>query len=133
VTAGDGKSLIKTEASVEDIYGRWINPTYDGSCTPNGKIIVNNEKIYEYTTLSSPEYSYMGRQGKYVVADSWVDLKGNSYYKIRLDWPMYGINYELWKISNSGQNLEISTRAFEYPTGIIQDSYRVAYHIYYRP
>jgi hypothetical protein len=132
VTAEEGGSLFKREASVEEIYGRWINTAYSEYDCLSAKMVISKDKFYAYPFLSSPEYSYMGTQGKYVVKDSWSDLKGNSYFKLRLDSPIWGTNYELWKISESGLKLEIASRAFEYPTEIVKDSYRVAYYIYYR-
>ena len=132
VTAEDSKSLIKREASVEEIYGRWINTAYDEdhlySCA---KIVVNQTEICVYYNSSSPEYSYIGRQGTYVITDSWSDNKGNSWY--RVCWSnLDGDLYQLWKISNSGTTLELTSRAFEYPTEIETNSYRITYRIYYR-
>jgi hypothetical protein len=132
VTAEDSKSLIKREASVEEIYGRWINTAYDEdhlySCA---KIVVNQTEICVYYNSSSPEYSYIGRQGTYVITDSWSDNKGNSWY--RVCWSnLNGDLYQLWKISNSGTTLELTSRAFEYPIEIETNSYRVTYRIYYR-
>ena len=134
VTAEDSKSLIKNEASVEEIYGRWINTDYGenrGNCGINAKMVVKKDKIHLYSTFNSPEYSYSGRQGPYIIADSWVDRKGNSWYKVR--WShLRGDFYQLWKVSNSGMTLELASRAFEYPTEIETNSYRVTYRIYYR-
>lgn len=131
VTAEDSKSLIKNEASVEEIYGRWINKAYDENVNISGKMVVKKDKIHKYYTLASPEYSYSGCQGPYIITDSWVDRKGNSWYKVQVG-KLNGINYELWKISNFGTTLEFASRAFEYPTEIDPNSYRVTYRIYYR-
>ena len=48
-------------------------------------------------------------------------------------WVAYRrLQVDLWKISNFGKTLELASHAFEYPTEIEPDSYRVTYRIYYR-
>ena len=128
VIAGDNKSPIRKEASVDEIYGRWINKEYDKDhiCIP-AKMIINQDKINMHRRLSDPEKSYIGKHNPYIITDSWVDRKGNSWYNVRMNDPLIGINYELWKISNFGKTLEKVSHAFEYPVEIDPDagSYRI--------
>ena len=135
VTAGDGKSPIKTEASVENIYGRWINKDYNQYFGFFGKMIVNQENIRIFYMYNSPEYSYIGGWIRYTIADSWVDFLGNSWYKIKWYEETDGkecINYDLWKLSNKSNILELASRAFDYPLEIDPYSYRTTYRKYYR-
>ncbi len=128
VIAGDNKSPIRKEASVDEIYGRWINKEYDKDhiCIP-AKMIINQDKINMHRRLSDLEKSYIGKHNPYIITDSWVDRKGNSWYNVRMNDPLIGINYELSKKTNFGRTLEKVSHAFEYPVEIDPDagSYRI--------
>jgi len=128
VIAGDNKSPIRKEASVDEIYGRWINTELGEDCYCIAvKMIINQDKINMYQRLSDPEYSYISKHNPYIITDSWVDRKGKSCYYVQRDDQLTGIHYELWKISNFGKTLELVSHAFEYPGEIDPDagSYRI--------
>ena len=49
VIAGDNKSPIRKEASIDEIYGRWINKEYDEDCICiPAKMIINQDKPKDY-------------------------------------------------------------------------------------
>jgi len=139
VTAREN-GLFKREAPLEMIYGSWVN---ENDCNrwkaslPTGqfmgKIIINEDGTLQmFQTPFSPELPYIGGTGYYTISDSYLDRKGNHFYKIAIKCPFAKILvvYELWRIDPSGSSLELTWNYALYPTEI--DPNRYEYYIFYR-
>ena len=111
------------KATVEEIYGTWINTDYDGVeyITKSAKLIFDpdpnafgenlksdigepNGSIGWYYNTSDTN---TGHESTFAIAKKWTDSEENVWYKINYyDYKFYTIDFLLVKISNSGNTLE---------------------------
>jgi hypothetical protein len=118
---------------VEKCYGTWVNPKYDDNYMKSSIYVIKSDGTWEVsrnTIDKNPNFS-----GTFRVTDSWIDSEGNLYFKIAIEYKGYGDkdkihNYELWRLSNTGETFEIEYTNWDYPTEFHVDSYN--YRIYYR-
>jgi hypothetical protein len=131
------------KASVEDLYGTWVNEDYvlePGSIgAPRSKLIINHDGTIEsYETHKRDKTTEVKREPwTYTVTDSWVDSNKNSWYKLffkrmGFETSYEGTQYCLLKLSNSNRTLEIARYSVDYPAEIDPNSIRYSYRIYYR-
>ena len=126
------------KASVEDLYGTWVNEDYvmePGTLAPRSKLIFNDDGTIEnYETTKSNKINEITMEPwTYTVTDNWVDSKKNSWYQIIIvDELVYGTQYCLFKLSNSNRTLEYTRYSIDYPSEIDPNSIRYTYRIYYR-
>jgi len=79
-------------------------------------------------------------QGKYTIAESWTDSKGNIYCTVDTKWKIGWYTQDLWKLDKSGNIFERNYKLTideEYPTKIDSnpdpDAATLLYYcIYYR-
>jgi hypothetical protein len=115
-----------------EIYVTWLVSNYEKyhivpkvSFHPNGMV-----NFYSSYTATEPNL-----HGSFVITNKWFDQKGNVWYTIILTPDFYGNQrrYELLKLSDSGQTLEIDWSTTDYPKEIIPDPvFHSGYHIAYR-
>ena len=125
--------LIASGEKEEEIYGTWVNSDYNASAEM-AKLIINSDPgirddangtriMYTRESDEQPEFYLTFR-----IAEKWKDDDGNIWYKIE---PFAEtVYYELWKISNSGNTLELDISRQNYPEDI--DPNHADYRIYYR-
>ena len=68
----------------------------------------------------------------YTVTDSWKDSEGNIFFEIKeeAEQQMFSPLYcTLWKLSDTGETLEMESTTWDYPTEFDTDSFY--YRIYY--
>jgi beta-lactamase regulating signal transducer with metallopeptidase domain len=138
VTATTNSGSPRGEAPYELLYGRWINEEYDRAwyeCigTPiHAKLVFDPDGTWhEYRTLDTPEYSYVGSNGTFIVAEYWMDIMGNHWYKVFVRYPLcYAKLYYLCRIDRSGDTLDMSRNDADYPSRIDRDA--SSYGIYHR-
>ena len=136
------KAYAQEKPSIEDLVGTWINEEMTIE-----KIVIKSDGTflrYMYADAKFPNHTNM-----ITIKDSWVDEKGNKYYKIYA--PGYKLerldshHFDLMRINESGTVLEMNRRdSLEfykseyqdvpeaYPTEIDPNSYDFLYYIYYR-
>ncbi len=136
ILIGSGETKKKAYEAKEDeeLYGTWLNSEYYVSGDtpwPPVKIIYKPNGTFDY-------YEDVGDQihwwGTYTITDSWNDAEGNIWFKLTWKVPAISevINYQLCKISNSGNVMERTNFNLDYPPEINPNSYRYGYWIYYR-
>jgi hypothetical protein len=135
----------KKEATIEEMYGTWVNSLYSGSkyryiTNKQAKIIINSDGIIakyhseidltggidpplKKSTVPNETYSFS-------IEDSWIDREGNSWFKVSCFSNRNEIHYELWKLSNSGKTYELVVKDKDYPKEI--DPNDSTYHVFYR-
>ena len=126
-------ALIAGGDKEEELYGTWVNFDYNASAENAKRIIISdpgirdeaNGTIFFYTR----EYDEQPEGGiTFRIEEKWKGDEGNIWYKIEPFGMM--VIYELWKISDSGDTLEIASTRQNYPDEI--DPNHVNYRIYYR-
>jgi len=123
VTAQDAY-VVKED---EELFGTWINTEYD-EIGKDSKIVMKPDGKAEYYNAST--YRDFDK-GEFVITNKWVDSKGNIWYALREEIPLYMIRYySLFKISDSGKTLQCIFNNRDYPTEIDPEDTR--YAIYYR-
>jgi hypothetical protein len=116
---------------VEKCYGTWVNPEYDKIIKKSALVIIKSDGTAEYYWFlldKTPHVAYT-----YTVTDSWKDSEGNIYFEIKEEAEQQIFNpiyYALWKLSNTGETLEMESTHWDYPTELDTDSFY--YRIYYR-
>jgi hypothetical protein len=138
ISAKTSPILERREAPYELLYGRWINEEYDRAWKEmdcpfrSAKIVLtNNGTCHLFQCIDTPEYSHIGSNGTFVITDSWMDLRGNYWYKVFQRYPMgYERWYNLYRIDRSGSVLEINRSDAAYPTAL--DARSLSSRIYYR-
>ena len=111
----------------EELFGIWINTNYD-EISKYSKIVIKLDGKAEYYNAST--YSDFDK-GEFVITNKWFDSKGNIWYTMSEEIPLYMIRYySLYKISNSGKTLQLIFNTRDYPTEIDPEDTR--YSIYYR-
>ena len=125
--------LIASGDKEEELYGTWVNSDYNATAE-KAKLIVDpdpgirddaNGTVIMYVR-ESDELPY--ERYSFRIEEDWNDNEGNIWYKIEPFVVMS--NYELWKISNSGDTLEFVFATQNYPDKI--DPNHANYRIYYR-
>jgi hypothetical protein len=127
------KKAISKEDFYEVFNDTWINTDYTGFEPRFQKRVHYPNRDWEvYSELSSakPFYVFNG-----VIIDQWMDSKGTIWYETQ--WEVKGSwkakAYEMGKISNSGNTLEILMSYGEKPIKAWEpDNIRYIYLIYYR-
>ena len=111
----------------EELFGTWINAEYD-EITKYSKIVIKPDGKLEY--YNATFYTDFD-EGEFVISNKWVDSKGDIWYTVSEEIPLYMIRYKsLYKLSNSGKTLQTIFNTREYPTEMDPDDTR--YAIYYR-
>jgi len=114
-----GKKMITVDDAMKRFEGVYVNIEYSGQkMTQPQKFVITSDGRIEDWSLATNEYPSF--KGKYTVAESWTDSKGNMYCKVDLN---YGgaRTQELWKLDKSGKTLEVNFNfgsGGEYPTKI---------------
>jgi len=123
-TMGQDVYVMKED---EELFGTWINTDYD-EIGKYSKIVFKPDGKAEYYDASTyKDYD----NGEFVIANKWTDSKGNIWYTMSEEIPLYMIRYySLYKLSNSGKTLQFIFNTRDYPTEIDPDDTR--YSIYYR-
>jgi hypothetical protein len=115
-----GKKIITVDDAMKKFEGIWINTEYAESDFMHPQMfIITSDGGIEYRQLSTK--TIPTNQGKYTVAESWTDSKGNIYSTVDTKWKIGWHTQELWKLDKSGNILETNyklTMDEEYPTKI---------------
>ena len=134
IVTGSGKTKQKT-ISEEDFFeawsGAWINTDYKGS-DAHPKIVFHADgtmELYGKTTGTVP-----GHNHRYIILDHWIDTEGIIWYKAQTECLLAGANnYELGKISDSGNTLEYIFAVGDSPIEEWEkDEFKYNYRIYHR-
>ena len=123
------KKAISEEDFFEAWSGTWINKDYGGDYQ---KIITYPDGTFEnYGKIPSTK---PGTWGKMTIIEKWVDPKGNVWYRSQFENFYFGRKgYEMGKISDSGNTLEIIWAGEDYPIEEWKpDKFEYNYEIYYR-
>ena len=112
-----------------EIYGTWVNTDYDDTNRYSKVVVYPNGIIHYYRKNTDTVVSI---EEEFVIANKWIDSKGNIYYTTRNFAEIYpGWTFSLYKINNSGKNLEYDWSFNDYPKEIDPQK-SGEYHIYYR-
>jgi hypothetical protein len=125
VLAGSGKKE-------EELYGTWVNTDYNTSAK-KAKYVFKPESIRDEAdgmyTLYVRDYDENPYESvSFRIEDKWTDDEGNIWYKIE-PFAVF-IYYGLYKMSDSGQTLEMIFSNQDYPTEMNLND--IEYFIYYR-
>ena len=98
--------------------GVYVNTEYSGEgyTHPQKKVITSDGRLEDWALATNTNPSW---RGEYKVAESWMDLKGNTYCTVDARWYIHDDRTkELWKLDKSGKILEVNyqiTVRGEYP------------------
>jgi hypothetical protein len=119
VSCATGKKIITVDDAMKRFEGVYVNTEYSGQeMTQPQKFVITSDGRIEDWSLATNEYPSF--KGKYTIAESWTDSKGNMYCKVDLNYGS-GKTQELWKLDKSGNTLEVNYKfggGGEYPTKI---------------
>jgi hypothetical protein len=117
----------------EEIYGTWVNTEYSGEQTWQQKIVYyiwGYVEIYMLLENKNPVWPATS-----TLVDKWTDAEGNIWYRdfLRDQWSGVGVAlYQLYKISDKGETLELIWRQREFPAEADMDPSGATYRIYHR-
>ena len=113
----------------EELYGTWINTTYNPGFYSQKYILYDWGYFEEYEKPTS-EYPY---PGTFIIVDKWTDSEGNIWYKeyVRERNEM-NPTFELDKISKDGTVWEFVFAYNDFPKADTMNSKNPYYRIYYR-
>ena len=127
------KTYVSSDYVLKELTGTWYNEEYENpSAAFFPKLIVHSDGSFEFfkeyaETTESSHYN-----GEYIsINEAWTDSKGNIWYqsKVKISWSSQSV-YQIDKISNAGEVLELVWSTIEFPAEI--DSENPNYSIYYR-
>ena len=137
ITAGscatNKKTYVSSDYVLKELTGTWYNEEYENpTLMAWPKLIVHSDGSFEifkeYAETTAPSRTI----GKYIsINEAWTDSKGNIWYpaKCKVDWTAQ-LLYEIGKICNAGEVLELVWSSIEFPAEI--DSENLNYRIRYR-
>ena len=124
--------LMGSKKKEEELYGTWINTNYN-TVAKMAKYVFKPESIRDDAdgmyTLYVRDYDENPYESvSFRIEDKWTDDEGNIWYKFE---PFAVFKYyALFKMSDSGQTLEMIFSNQDYPTEM--DPTDIEYRIYYR-
>ena len=133
-----GKKIYAQEKpTIEDLAGTWVNTemVFDKGVIKND----GTSEYYKYLTVDIPYPVFT-----YTIEDSWVDKKGNKFFKVfKIEVPGPIHFFELVRINESGTVLEVNIImdslykigddiSKKFPSEINPRSFEDSYYIYYR-
>jgi hypothetical protein len=116
----------------ERFCGTWVNTEYEGKDSPAVKEIYNPDGTC--TTYSHLHETTTYSRGAYSVEKRWSDSEGNSWYHVKMTWPIepMGTGYLLFKLDKYNSILEYNYSGTGYPTEVDPKDKHTSYRIYYR-
>ena len=116
----------------EEYYGAWVAKEEIPRIRTYLKIINNPDGTCDYLhEIERTEPISKRDTGTFTIKDKWTDTEGNIWYKVIIYRGGSDIEiYELNKISNFGNTLEIMTTTNEWPTEIDPNHPLYEYMIY---
>ena len=123
--------LIASRDKEEELYGTWVNSDYNASAEIAKLIVDPDPGIRDDANGTVIRYLRGSDKQPYTrfsfrIEETWNDDEGNIWYKIEALVEME--YYHLWKISNSGNTLELVFTRQNYPDEI--DSNHANYRIF---
>jgi hypothetical protein len=124
--------LVESKKKVEELFGTWVNTDYN-TVTKMAKYVFKPQSIREEADGTYMFYVRVYDENphesvSFRIEDKWTDEEGNICYKIE---PFFGFKYyALFKMSDSGQTLEMIFSNQDYPTEMNPND--KDYAIYYR-
>ena len=129
--AEDVKKEISDEDFIEAWSGTWINLDY-GKGSFAQKLIYYSDGIYDEYILVTDTMRY--DWGKIIILDKWLDSEGNVWCRTHWEGTLHGgKGYQMVKISNSGNTLEVIWASESFPIEEWEpDRFEYNYEIHYR-
>lgn len=102
-------------SGADEICCTWINPAYTSANPPQMQIRNADGTFADYITREANDPL---KRGTFTIMKKWKDSEGNVWYQIKWQGPMDERGYELAKISDKGNTLELVMRYDDYPSAI---------------
>ena len=129
------KIAISDEDLVKAYTGTWINEEYDGEEDQGAKIVMFADGTWErYEHLDTDKYPVsIINKGRNTILDQWKDSEGNIWFESSWECIHRAAGYQLTKISDSGNTLEMLFTSYEHRVEEWDpDDIHYTYRIYYR-
>jgi GH43 family beta-xylosidase len=128
---GSSKKEISMEEAIDSVSGTWINEEYVTSMKDAKLVFNSNGTIASFylTNQSNPNAS-----ADLTIEDTWIDSKGNIWFKALMEPRGFSPYFCLFRISDSGKTLEYMYSSIDYPEKIVTEPEEITttYVIYYR-
>jgi hypothetical protein len=118
------------KASVEDLYGTWVNSEYEelrSNRHPSVLEMSENGIFTDYVQLKNTRWIFTGY---FDIDEYWQNRDGTIGYRIAVRYPGTEPMYTLRRLSRDGSVLELNWSTESYPDRI--DTEDEGYRIYYR-
>ena len=101
------------QADSDEICCTWVNPSYTSHTPPQIQIRNADGTFADYADRESTDPL---RRGTFTIMKKWRDDAGNIWYRIKRQTGSDEPRYELAKISDGGQTLELVIRHDDFPS-----------------
>lgn len=114
-------------AGPDEICCRWVNPAYTSQEPPQMEIRNADGTFADYADRENTDPL---RRGTFTIMKKWQDDAGNIWYRIKRQSGGEDTRYELAKISDGGQTLELVIQHDDFPS--VLDPANASYRRYTR-